>query len=71
MAQQRHRSLYKMVVIVIFGNMNLLPIMNIGVQSPAARETVRSPVRNCAGKMTRARVQARTRPGKSILDFGG
>jgi hypothetical protein len=71
MTQQLHRGLYGMVVIVIIGNMNLLPIMNIGVQRPAARESLRSPMRNRAGKIPRADVQARTAPGKSILDFGG
>jgi hypothetical protein len=60
-----------MVVIVIIANMNLLPIMNMGLQRPAAREAPRSPMRNRAGKMPRADVQARTGRGKSILDFGG
>ena len=50
MAQQLHHSLYEMVVIAHIGSMKFLPIMKTGVRRPAARATVRSLMRNRAGK---------------------
>ncbi|MFK4498745.1 hypothetical protein ABIF86_003036 [Bradyrhizobium japonicum] len=71
MAQQLHRSLYEMVVIARIGSMKFLPIMNIGMRPPAARVTVRSLMRNRAGKATCGGERQRVCWRRSILDFGG
>jgi hypothetical protein len=71
MAQQLHRSLYEMVVIARIGSMKFLPIMNIGMRPPAARVTVRSLMRNRAGKATCVGARQRVCWRRSILDFGG
>jgi hypothetical protein len=70
MAQQLHRSLYEMVVIARIGSMKFLPIMNIAMRRPAAHETVRSLVRNYAGKPTRAFAGQCGCWRRSILHFG-
>ncbi|MBK3663579.1 hypothetical protein JJE66_20445 [Bradyrhizobium diazoefficiens] len=71
MTQQLHRSPYGMVVIVIIRNMNFLPIMKIAMRTPAARETLRSLMRNGAGKSPRIAAHPYIRGRESIFDFGG
>jgi hypothetical protein len=60
-----------MVVIVIIRNMNFLPIMKIAMRRPAARKTLRSLMRNGAGKSTRIVARPYICGRKSIFDFGG
>jgi hypothetical protein len=71
MTEQLHRGLYGMVVVGRIGSMKFLPIMNVELRQPAARETLRSLVRKRAGKMPCAGARRFTRREKSILDFGG
>jgi hypothetical protein len=60
-----------MVVIVNIGIIKFLPIMNMAMRQPAARDSVRSLMRNCAGKSPRASACQRSFRRRSISDFGG
>ncbi|WP_441235901.1 hypothetical protein [Bradyrhizobium sp. 930_D9_N1_4] len=71
MAQQLHRSLYEMVVIIIVRNMNFLPIMNAAMRRPVARRTVRSLVRKRAGKTPCIAAHPYVYGRRSFSDFGG
>jgi hypothetical protein len=71
MAQQLHHGPYEMVVIVNIASMKFLPFMNMAMWRPAARMTVRSLVRNHAGKRACAGMRHRAGWRRSISDFGG
>jgi hypothetical protein len=59
-----------MVVIVNIGIIKFLPIMNIAMRQPAARDSVRSLSRNRAGKTPRVGACQRACWGRSISEFG-
>jgi hypothetical protein len=60
-----------MVVIVNIAIIKFLPIMNIAMRQPAARDSVRSLMRNRASKLPRGGGCQRPCWRRSISDFGG